>query len=177
MPQHPRPALLFEPKQQPIQDSRATPTGKGRASTILAACARMALPVACLVGLYGFPQQVSASTVSALPAPAQDIASLEKAAGANPSVDNRINLSLAYIRANQPVRAIPILREIVAKDGKNALAWNNLCVADTMQMAYRNAIDECQNALRIAPDFQLARNNLIWAKDEQDKQHIGIAQV
>ena len=158
------------PKQQPIQGSIPK---QSRAAAILTAFAILALPIGYLVQYYGHPQEASASSLPSA-APAQDIASLEETARTSPTVDNRINLSLAYIRANQPNRAIPILNGIVAENSKNAVAWNNLCVANTLQMAYQNAIDDCHNALRIAPDFQLAKNNLKWAEDEHQKAIVAI---
>jgi tetratricopeptide (TPR) repeat protein len=106
--------------------------------------------------------------------PLQTVASLEELVRTSPNDENRINLSLAYIRENQAGRAIPVLDAVVAGNSNNALAWNNLCVANTMQMAYNDAIEECNRALRIAPDFQLARNNLKWAEDEKQKAVVAI---
>jgi tetratricopeptide (TPR) repeat protein len=88
---------------------------------------------------------------------------------------DRIALSLSLIHNNQPGKAIPILDAIVAEDANNAAAWNNLCVAHTMQMAYNVAIDDCNRALRITPGFELARNNLEWAKNDERKAIEAIA--
>jgi tetratricopeptide (TPR) repeat protein len=98
--------------------------------------------------------------------PASSMEREEESVREHPTEANRINLSLAYIRAQEPGRAIHLLSALVAEDGGNVLAWNNLCVAYTMQMRYNMAIEACERALGLAPDFELARNNLKWAVDE-----------
>ncbi len=140
---------------------------KQRAVAIAVAVAILAVPIGYLA-LHGSPRGVSA--MNAPPAaPAPSISQLEKAVSVSPTVENRINLSVAYINGKLPVRAISLLDSIVAEDGKNAIAWNDLCVAHTMQMEYSVAIEDCNRAIRIAPDFQLAMNNLRWAQDENQK--------
>ncbi len=160
--------LFPEQNQQPDQTPAHTSHSRSRVIAIVAACAILALPVGYLVVYYGMPDQVSANVQDAA-APAQSIAALEEIVRTNPSIDNRVNLSVALIQSNQPGRAIPILDAVVTEDANNALAWNNLCVANTMQKAFDIAIKECNNALRIKPEFQLARNNLKWAEDENRK--------
>jgi superkiller protein 3 len=104
-----------------------------------------------------------------------NIASLEELARTNPTSENRITLSVAFIRANQPVSALPILNALVAEDPKNAVAWNNLCVAHNMLAEYPQAINACNKAIGIDPSFQLARNNLKWAQDEVAKAQQSVA--
>jgi superkiller protein 3 len=145
--------------------SRST---KQRAMAIAVVLAILAAPIGYLV-LHRSPRQVSAAMEVAQPAAVPSIPQLEAIERGSPTVANRISLSVGYINGNQPARAIPILNSIVAADGKNAIAWNNLCVAHTMQMEYKAAIEECDNALRFAPGFQLAQNNLKWAQDEKQK--------
>jgi protein O-mannosyl-transferase len=146
--------------QPPMQSSAR------RTVAILAACAILALPVAYLAlhKASSTPEAVSP------PAPAvSNIATLEAAVRANPTVDNRINLSQAYINGNDPVHAITVLQAVIAADPNNLIAWNNLCVAHVMQQDYRSALEECKRAVQIGPTFQLAANNLKWAQDENDK--------
>jgi tetratricopeptide (TPR) repeat protein len=163
----------LEPEQQPDQGSAGARPLHRRRAAIIAACAILALPIGYLVVHYGLSEPVSANARPAA-APAQSIASLEELVRVNPTVGNRINLSLAYINGNQAVRAIPILDAIVAEDGNNTIAWNNLCVAHTLQMEYNIALEDCNHAIRIAPDFQLARNNLKWAQDDNQKAIVAI---
>jgi tetratricopeptide (TPR) repeat protein len=145
-----------------------------RIAAIVAACLILVLPVFYLVFHYGLRRNVSAHSV---PPRAQgpSIEQLEELVRANPTYDNRINLSVAYINGNQPGRATPILDALRAEDANNRIVWNNLCVAHTMQMEYNTALDDCREAVRIAPDFQLAQNNLKWAEDEFKKTQEAIA--
>jgi len=64
----------------------------------------------------------------------------------NGTDSNRMDLSVAYINANQPGRAIPLLQAAVATDPYNAAEWNNLCLANAMQKDYRTAIEEVGKA-------------------------------
>lgn len=96
-------------------------------------------------------------------------AELEALVRTQPTAANRINLSLAYINGSHPAEALPILNAVVAEEPGNSVAWNNLCVAHTMLKEYDEAITDCNHALSIAPDFQLAANNLRWAQQEQAK--------
>jgi len=128
------------------------------------ACAVLVLPVGYLL-LHRSPVNASAPGATAQ---APSIASLEALVSAQPTAANRINLSLAYIQAGRPAPAVPVLQAVLAEDKTNAIAWNNLCVAHTMQQEYRDGIDDCNHALAIQPDFQLAKNNLKWVTDERD---------
>jgi len=44
-----------------------------------------------------------------------------------------------------------------------SLAYNNICAALNNLGRYEEGIKACQEALRIDPDFQLAKGNLNWA--------------
>jgi tetratricopeptide (TPR) repeat protein len=102
-------------------------------------------------------------------APAVDIASLEKAVTENPSYDNLINLSMAYINGQMPGKSIEHLNRAIELNPNSAIAYNNLGVAYTMLQQYQNGIDACTKALQIDSTFQLAKNNLNWATDEKNK--------
>lgn len=101
--------------------------------------------------------------------PASDISALEKAAAENPTFDNLVNLSMAYINNQMPGKSINHLMKAIELNPKSAVAYNNLGVAYTMLQQYQNGIDACTKALEIDPSFQLAKNNLKWASDERDK--------
>jgi Tfp pilus assembly protein PilF len=104
-----------------------------------------------------------------------DIAVLEARTRTAPTEDNRLNLSVGYINANAPERAVPILLSVIAEDKNNAMAWNNLCVARNLEKDYKNGVTACRQALDIDPRFQLAANNLKWAMDEQKKDEQRLA--
>jgi len=104
----------------------------------------------------------------------QSVQTLEIAVKTSPTPANRLELSRAYINANQPVQAISILLSLVAEDKSNALAWNNLCVANIQRQTYTAAIENCHRAISLEPNNQLARNNLRWAEEEQKKAISGL---
>jgi len=45
-----------------------------------------------------------------------------------------------------------------------AEAWNNICAAYNKLGRYEEAAAACEQALRYKPDFELARNNLQYAR-------------
>jgi len=90
-------------------------------------------------------------------------------AAVNPSIENRINLSQAFINGNKPGSAVPLLQSVIADDPNNLVAWNNLCVAHTLQQDFKSALAECEHAVQIDPTYQLSKNNLKWTQDENDK--------
>jgi Flp pilus assembly protein TadD len=113
------------------------------------------------------PLSAAPSPAPAAKSAAPSVATLEEQLREAPSVNAKINLSLAYINNGASARAIPLLLEVVAEAPQNAIAWNNLCVAHTLQRSYDLAIQDCENALGLEPNFQLARNNLRWAHQEK----------
>lgn len=98
-----------------------------------------------------------------------DIPILEKAVAENPTFDNLINLSLAYINNKMPGRSIDHLQKAISLNPNSAIAYNNLGVAYIQLQQYQNGMDACTKALQIDPSFQLAKNNLNWGIDEKNK--------
>ncbi len=98
-----------------------------------------------------------------------DITSLENNVKINPTADNLIALSIAYINNNMAGKSIEHLKKAISQSPNNAIAYNNLGVAYTMLQQYQNGIDVCTKALQIDSTFQLAKNNLKWASDEKNK--------
>jgi tetratricopeptide (TPR) repeat protein len=97
-----------------------------------------------------------------------DIAAYENMANTNPTFDNLLNLSNAYINSNMAGKSITPLLKATELNPKSAIAFNNLCVAYTMIQQYNLAIDACNKSLQIDSTFQLAKNNLKWATSEKD---------
>lgn len=98
-----------------------------------------------------------------------DISALENLVKSDPSFDNLVNLSMAYINRQMPGKSIDHLKKAISINPQSAVAYNNLGVAYTMLQQYQNGIDACSHALQIDTSFQLARNNLKWASDEKSK--------
>lgn len=80
-----------------------------------------------------------------------------------------INESYRAIALEQPEYALSVLRQAEEIDPKNATLQNNLCVALNGLHRYDEAILACGAALSVQPDFELARQNLAWAKLERAK--------
>ncbi len=81
----------------------------------------------------------------------------------------RLGLGLAYQMKGDPQKAQKIFEEVLGKnpqtaEGKQLLATNQLLLADlyAQQKLYGDAIKAYQQALRLAPDFADAHNNLAW---------------
>jgi predicted Zn-dependent protease len=58
--------------------------------------------------------------------------------------------------------AIPLLNSALLDAPKSAALYNNLCVAHGLLKQRTLAIFACESALKLAPDLQLARSNLVW---------------
>ena len=52
-------------------------------------------------------------------------------------------------------------------DPKSAIAYNYLCAAHAAGGRWAEAVIECERALAIDPDYELATSNLIWAQTGQ----------
>jgi tetratricopeptide (TPR) repeat protein len=150
-------------------------------SAILTACVLLALPIGYLFLHHRSTSSVQAETTqAAVPNAASgtvNLPALETAVKADPSEANKITLSLGYIQAGLSGRAIPLLKQMTVTDPKDAMAWNNLCVAHTLQQAYADGIAACNQAVTLKPSFQLAKNNLLWVSGERDKTVRAITQL
>ncbi len=100
---------------------------------------------------------------------ASDIPSLENAVNTNPTFDNLVNLSMAYINNKTPEKSIAYLQRTIQLNPNSAIAYNNMGVAYIMMQQYQDGIDACTKALSIDATFQLAKNNLKWGMDEKAK--------
>jgi tetratricopeptide (TPR) repeat protein len=100
-------------------------------------------------------------------APVIDIAGFENAVKTNPTFDNYIGLSNAYVNSNMPGKSVEPLQKAIELNPKSAIAYNNLGVAYTMLQQYNKGIEACTKALEIDSGFQLAKNNLNWANSEK----------
>lgn len=97
------------------------------------------------------------------------IEDLEKNARENPTFNNLIDLSVAYINNQMPEKSIEPLTKAMELNPSSAVVYNNLCVAYTLMKVYDKAIEAGTKAVALDPNFQLAKNNLAWAMDEKSK--------
>ncbi|MCW3085133.1 MAG: Tetratricopeptide 1 repeat-containing protein [Bacteroidetes bacterium] len=100
---------------------------------------------------------------------AADLPALENLVRTNPTFDNLINLSTAYINNKMPGKSIDHLKRAIGLNPSGAIAYNDLGVAYTMMQQYGEGVDNCTKALQLDSTFQLAKNNLKWANDEKKK--------
>ncbi len=142
---------------------------KAKAAIVLT---MLALPLLYLA--WAIPRETLAKVQYPVQTP-EKLAQLEAQTRSNPTETNRLNLSQEYINRGMQGQAIGILNAMVAEYPNNALGWNNLCVAHTLQQEYNLAIAACQAGIRADGTVQLLRNNLKWATDEQSKTQAALA--
>ena len=110
-------------------------------------------------------------------AQAIDIAAFENVTNSNPTFNNLLNLSNAYITSAMPEKAIERLKKALELEPKSAVANSNIGLAYTMIKDYKKGIAYCERAIEIDTAFQLAKNNLNWAKTEQNKIFVVINEL
>jgi hypothetical protein len=80
-----------------------------------------------------------------------------------------LSKSLAFYRAGDFEASIAMARRAIAVGGELAEAYNNIGAALCELGRWQEAIAELETALRLKPNFDLARNNLRWAQTELQK--------
>ncbi len=106
---------------------------------------------------------------TAAQAPKVDIAAFENATRANPTYSNLLNLSNVYINNGMASKSIEPLEQALLLEPKSAAVYNNLGFAYTIMQQYKKGIEFCSKAVELDTTFLLAKNNLNWAKSEQQK--------
>jgi tetratricopeptide (TPR) repeat protein len=71
---------------------------------------------------------------------------------------------LSHTSTGRHAQAVAAYRIALAKDSANADAWNNLGWSLGKLGFFPQAVPALERALRLRPDYTLARNNLAWAK-------------
>ncbi len=79
------------------------------------------------------------------------------------------NLALAYNDNKMHKEGIDLFLKVVKINPKHVIAYNNLGFSYGCLGEWDNGIKYCQMALDLDPNFQLAKNNLNWMKDEKKK--------
>jgi len=77
--------------------------------------------------------------------------------------EDYLNLGFHFYQRHEYLKSIAASKLAVSKSPLNALAYNNLCSAYNELKLWNEAISACEKAIELAPDFDLARNNLNWA--------------
>jgi len=84
--------------------------------------------------------------------------------GAKQTPESYLAQSLELYQAGRYVDCIASARAALVLRPKFAEAWNNICAAYNQLGQYDEAISACEEALRSKPDFELARSNLEYAR-------------
>ncbi len=80
-----------------------------------------------------------------------------------------LNQSLQYYTAKNYKACITSAREALKLRANYVEAWNNICTANNMLGEWDEAIKAGEEAVRINPKYDLAKNNLLFAKSQQTK--------
>lgn len=94
------------------------------------------------------------------------IVNAKNAVQSNPTAENYVALGLAYYNEGQFLECVMANREVVRLQPRNATAYCNTCAAFNSIKDWNHAIEACTEALKIDSSFQLAKNNLNWAKSQ-----------
>jgi tetratricopeptide (TPR) repeat protein len=95
----------------------------------------------------------------------------------NPTPNNYIGLSLVYYNQKDYQKCIDACNEALKIDSKNKLAYNNIGSAYNVMGEWALAEKAFKQALAIDPNFQLAKNNLVFAVSQLSKTDSLIAIV
>lgn len=80
-----------------------------------------------------------------------------------------LNQSLEQYRTGQFQASIASARAALKQNPRSAEAWNNIAAGYASLRQWDDAITAAQHAVALKPDFQLAKNNLAWARSEKEK--------
>lgn len=95
-----------------------------------------------------------------------DILQIEQKLKENPSEDAYIDLSLLYYQRNEFVKSIEAAEQALKINQKSAQALNNIGAAYGAMMVWEKQVEYCSKALQIQPNFEVAKNNVAWAKQQ-----------
>ena len=88
---------------------------------------------------------------------------------AAPSGGSSLQVSAQLYQAGRYDEAVASTKVFIAQNPNSADGYNNLAVSYLGLRKYDDAVHAAQEAIRLKPDFQLARNNLAWILQEKAK--------
>lgn len=94
-----------------------------------------------------------------------------------PNFETFTQLGLAQLNVGDPAAAVRSFEQTTRIDPKSAIAFNNVCAAYNGMGKWTQAMEACKKALSLAPDMQLAKNNLAFAIDSQKRIAARIAEL
>ncbi|MBL1262524.1 tetratricopeptide repeat protein [Candidatus Methylomicrobium oryzae] len=75
-----------------------------------------------------------------------------------------LNESFALYRAGKFLESLEASKKVLEIQPDSAEAYNNICSVNNGLKRWNDAIAACMKAIELKADFQLAKNNLKWAK-------------
>lgn len=88
------------------------------------------------------------------------------------SIIKYFNLGFSLYQEKKFPKAIEMFKKTISFDSLHVLAYNNLGACYGDMALWKEEIDACEKALLIKPDFQLARNNIEYAKSQMNHEKI-----
>jgi Flp pilus assembly protein TadD len=101
---------------------------------------------------------------------AESIVKLTKETSDQPTAEKYLELSAAYFQDNEFDKCIAAARKAIALRPDFGEAYNNICVAYNRLGRFADGKKAGEEAVRLAPNNQLAKNNLKWSTDELNKK-------
>ncbi|WP_299314514.1 hypothetical protein [uncultured Aquimarina sp.] len=89
---------------------------------------------------------------------------IEKHKNSGFAINEYIGLSYNYYSLGYYEKCIMISKELLMIDPNNSTAYNNICASNNVLGNFNEGIKACEKALKLNPGFELAKNNLRFAK-------------
>ena len=83
----------------------------------------------------------------------------------NPTLENYINLSLLYYNFGCYQKCVAASTNALQYDANSDIAYNNICSAYNMLEKWELAIEAGEKGLKLSPENQLLKNNLLISKN------------
>ena len=120
--------------------------------------------------VFGCTKNTSDPSVSISSSPAVDkLAELQKNVETAPSYENNIALGIELANQNRLDEAIVAYQKALQINPKAPIAYNNICAAFNVMGRHADALENCEKALSLEPNFELAKNNHQFAKEKFTK--------
>jgi tetratricopeptide (TPR) repeat protein len=86
-----------------------------------------------------------------------------------PSYENNIALGIELANRNRLDEAVLAYEKALQINPKAPIAYNNICAAFNVMGRHADALENCEKALTLEPNFELAKNNHQIAKENFSK--------
>jgi tetratricopeptide (TPR) repeat protein len=93
------------------------------------------------------------------------IAELQQKVAAKATKEEYVELGIYYYKRKEFKQAIEVFEKGLVAIPKDLVLLNNMCASYCEIKQWEKAMPYCEEALKLQPDYSLAKNNLQWAKD------------